>query len=143
VNPDKFGCELEFVVNDEQDVFVIEKLGSLYGSNYLVDLKNSTIASDLKQTKVHYKYEASLESDLGRELTSPICNIEALKDYLAKFALIINEYGKTNILTGLHIHMSSSDNSGVELDLCKFTLLSDIEELLTQLSHIDSSKSTS
>lgn len=130
MKPDRFGCELEFLVNDEQDVLVIEKLNSLYGFNYLVDIKNSNITSDPKQTKVHYKYEASLESKLGRELTSPVCSFEELKDYLAKFTLIINEYGKTNILTGLHIHMSSSDESGVELDLCKYTLLSDGEKLL-------------
>lgn len=130
MNPDKFGCELEFMVNDGQDSLVIQKLVSLYGTNYLVDLKNSNIESDPKQTKVHYKYEASLESDLGRELTSPICSFEELKKYLDEFAQIINAYSKTNILTGLHVHMSSSDNSGVELDLCKFTLLADSKGLL-------------
>lgn len=130
MNPNRFGCELEFVVNDEQDIQVEKELCFLYGSNYLIDLKNSNIASDPKQTKVHYKYEASLESELGRELTSPVCNFVELKSYLADFALIINTYGKTNSLTGLHIHMSSSEEYKVELDLCKFTLLADAEKLL-------------
>lgn len=130
MKPDRFGCELEFVVNDDQDDQVQEKLNSLYGFNYLVDLKNSHIASDSEQTKVHYKYEASLESELGRELTSPVCSFEELKNYLTEFALIINIHAKTNSLTGLHIHMSSSYESGDELDLCKFTLLADAERLL-------------
>lgn len=130
MKPDKFGCELEFVVNNEQDIQVEEKLNSLYKSSYLVDLKNSNIASDPKQTKVHYKFEASLESKLGRELTSPICSFEELKNYLTEFALIINTHAKTNSLTGLHIHMSSSDESGIELDLCKFALLADAKKLL-------------
>ena len=130
MKPDRFGCELEFVVNNKQDSFVIQKLSSLYESNYLVDLKNSKIASDPKQTKVHYKYKASLETELGRELTSPVCNFEELKDYLVQFAQIINNHGQTNTLTGLHIHMSSSDEDGVQLDLCKYTLLADGENLL-------------
>jgi len=130
VKPDRFGCELEFVVNAEQDTLIIEKLTSLYGSNYLVDLEKSKIASDPEQTKVHYKYEASLESKLGRELTSPVCSFEELKGYLTQFVLIINECATTNILTGLHIHMSASDKSGNELDLCKYTLLADDENLL-------------
>ena len=130
MKPDRFGCELEFVVNDNQDVLVIEKLDSLYKFNYLVDIKNSNIPSDPKQTKVHYKYEASLESILGRELTSPICSFEELKDYLSKFALIITAHGQTSSLTGLHIHMSSSDESGAELDLCKYALLADTQKLL-------------
>ncbi|WP_455757346.1 hypothetical protein [Sulfurimonas sp.] len=130
MKPDRFGCELEFVVNDEQDALIIDKLNSLYGSDYLFDLKNSKISSDPKQTKVHYKYEASLESKFGRELTSPVCCFEELKDYLTQFVLIINECATTNILTGLHIHMSASDKSGNELDLCKYTLLADDENLL-------------
>lgn len=130
MKPDSFGCELEFIVNKGQDDLVIEELNSLYKSNYLVDVKSMKIASNPKQTKVHYKYEASLESDFGREFTSPICTFDELKNYLSEFALIINKYGETNSLTGLHIHISSSDKSGIELDLCKYTLLSDIENLL-------------
>ena len=130
MKPNKFGCELEFIVNDKEDSLVIEKLNSLYKSNFLVDLKNSNIPSDPKQTKVHYKFESSLESNFGRELTSPICSFEELKEYISTFALIINRYGKTNSLTGLHIHMSSSDESGTELDLCKYALLADEKKLL-------------
>jgi len=130
MKPDKFGCEFEFVVNDDQDSLVIKELDSLYKFNYLVDVENSIITTDPEYEKVHYKYEASLESDFGRELTSPICTLEELKNYVHKFALIINKYGKTNNLTALHIHMSFSDKSGVELDLCKYTLLADIENLL-------------
>ena len=130
MKPNRFGCEFEFVVNDDADSLVTEELKSLYKSNYLEDVKNSNIASDPKQTKVHYKYDASLESDFGRELTSPICTFEELKNYLSEFALIVNKYGKTNSLTGLHIHMSSSDESGADLDLCKYTLIADIKNLL-------------
>lgn len=130
MNPDRFGCELEFIVNKNQDNLIIDKLTSLYKSEYLYDLKNSEIASDPEQTKVHYKYEASLESELGRELTSPICSFEEVKEYINQFIQIINEHATTSVLTGLHIHMSSSDESVDELDLCKYTLLADSKNLL-------------
>jgi len=131
MKPDKFGCELEFVVHSaEQDSLIVEKLDLLYGPNYLADVKHTKLLSDSEQKKVHYKYEASLETEYGRELTSPICSFKELKDYLNQFASIIHEYAETNILTGLHIHMSASGEGTAELDLCKFTLLADNENLL-------------
>ncbi len=50
MKPDRFGCELEFLVHDKQDDFVIEKLDSLFESNFLVDTKKSNIPSDTKET---------------------------------------------------------------------------------------------
>ena len=55
MNPDRFGCEFEFIVNDDQDDLVIQELESLYKFNYLVDAKNSKITADPKYSKVHYK----------------------------------------------------------------------------------------
>lgn len=130
MKPDRFGCELEFIVNKDQDDLVIAKLDSLYKSEYLYDLKNSEIFSDPKQTKVHYKCEDSLESEFGRELTSPICSFEEVKEYIYQFVKIINEHAITSVLTGLHIHMSSSNESADELDLCKYALLADSKNLL-------------
>jgi hypothetical protein len=130
VNPDRFGCELEFIVNDGKDQEVYKKLKSLYGDRVLMDITKSTIPSDPKFKKTHFKADNSLESKMGRELTSPICNIEELKQYFSDFRKIINEFGITNELTGLHIHMSCSNTQVDEIDLCKFVLLSDIHELL-------------
>lgn len=128
--PDKFGCELEFILQDCDDNFIIKELQSLYKNQLLYDLKHTSIKSDPKQTKVHYKIENSLDSEYGRELTSPVCSYDELLIYLHTFSSLITKYATTNELTGLHIHISCSDQSQQEFDLCKFVYLANENNLL-------------
>ncbi len=130
MRPDRFGCEFEFIVETSQDQIVQEKLLEQFDNRFLVDLKKSSISSDPMQTKVHYKFEPSLNTEYGRELTSPVCSFDELREYLNIFSIIVNELGQTNELTGLHIHMSNSNESCIELDLCKFVLLANNGNLL-------------
>lgn len=128
--PDQFGCELEFIIKDNDDKYILTKLKEMYKDQFLYDLKHTSIKADPEQTKVHYKLENSLDSKYGRELTSPICNYDELVKYLHEFSSIITEYATTNELTGLHIHISCSDKTQNEFDLCKFVFLANENNLL-------------
>lgn len=121
----KFGCEFEFYPNLMLEEEIIELLENEL-KNGLILQKNLDYNDDFN---MNYKIEPSLSAMGGKEITTPICNYEELKDYITNICKIINYNGTTNEDTGFHIHISTNDKD-LELDFYKFMLLCNEASLL-------------
>jgi len=121
----KFGCEFEFYPNTMLEDEMIDALSDILKDG--IELKLSLKSNDDKH--MNYKDEPSLSAMGGREITTPICSYDDLKNYIRAIAKIIDEYCETNEDTGFHIHISTIDES-IEVDFYKFMLLSNEASLL-------------
>jgi hypothetical protein len=121
----KFGCEFEFYPNTHLEDEIKDALEEILPSG--IKLKYNLNTND--DHNMNYKNEPSLDGLGGKEITTPICLYEELKNYISQIAKIIDENGQTNEDTGFHIHISTIDESQ-EVDFYKFMLLSNKASLL-------------
>ncbi len=122
----QYGCEFEFYVNQMIEDNLIDELTSVSKSELTVNYNNG----QNDDTKMNYKRDASLTGTTGREITTPICSLDDLKEYILKISKIITSNAQTNEDTGFHIHISTMDKS-LTLDFYRFMLLSNDKQLLT------------
>ena len=121
----KFGSEFEFCPNKMIEDEIIDALENILKEKS--ELKKNLESND--DNNMNYKNEPSLSAMEGKEITTPICTYEDLKEYITKIANIIDQNGSTNESTGFHIHISTVDES-IEVDFYKFMLLCDEASLL-------------
>ena len=114
----KFGCEFEFYPNTMLEDEMIDALKDILKEK--TELKTNLQSND--DNNMNYKNEPSLSAVGGKEITTPICTYEDLREYISKIANIINQNGSTDESTGFHIHISTVDES-MEVDFYKFMLL--------------------
>ena len=114
----KFGCEFEFCPNEMLEDEIIDALEDILKVG--TKLKKNLESND--DDNMNYKNEPSLSAMGGKEITTPICTYEDLREYISKIANIIDQNGSTNESTGFHIHISTIDES-MEVDFYKFMLL--------------------
>lgn len=114
----KFGCEFEFYTSGMLEDEMIDSLKKQLKSNVLLKLNLDNNDDD----NMNYKKEPSLSAMDGKEITTPICSYEELKNYIYKICKIIDDTAQTNEDTGFHIHISTLDTK-LEVDFYKFMLL--------------------
>lgn len=122
----QFGCELEFYVNQMIEEELIEELEQISNKNLILNNKDG----QNDDSKMNYKRDASLHGENGKEITTPICSYEKLKEYILKICKLISSNAQTNGDTGFHIHISTIDDS-LSVDFYRFMLLSNNESLLS------------
>lgn len=122
----QFGCEFEFYPNTSLEDEIKDALKEILPSNVILRFNLETNDDH----NMNYKNEPSLDGLGGKEITTPICSYEELKNYISKIAKIIDENGQTNEDTGFHIHISTI-NEAQEVDFYKFMLLSNEASLLS------------
>lgn len=124
-----FGCEFEFYINDGKKFDLL--LRELYDISEVDLLVNelSIPRTDDADSCMHLKCDDTLETD-GWEISTPKCPYSQLKIYIEKINNLIANYAYTNNDTGFHLHISTIDKNGINLDFFKFALLSDNQNLL-------------
>lgn len=125
----EFGCEFEFYVNQMLEDELIDELNNISSSKVIINRSNELNQKNHNDC-INYKRDASLTGDTGREITTPICSLEELKDYIRKISKIINNNAQTNEDTGFHIHISTA-NKSIDVDFYRFMLLANDQVLLT------------
>ncbi len=124
-----FGCEFEFYLNDNSNLNnLIQDLLDISDVDLLVNTISIPSTPDAKNC-MQLKPDDTLE-DNGLEISTPICSYQGLIKYIKSIHILIAKYGKTNNDTGLHVHISTCDNNGINLDFYKFALLSNEKQLL-------------
>ncbi len=128
-----FGCEFEFYISDQENQkavaeAIFEELKSITNADILY---HETGIPSCKDANIcmHLKTDHSLESH-GLEISIPVCTYHEFIFYVEHINLLIDKYGYTNNDTGLHIHLSTKETNGVNLDFYNFALLCDKEGLL-------------
>lgn len=128
-----FGCEFEFYLLDNINMDnLIAALFNISNADLLVNELGIPSTSDSSNC-MHLKPDATLE-DHGLEISTPICTYSELLKYIKQINNLIDKYGYTNNDTGLHIHISTTNSNGVNLDFYKFALLSNEQRLLDSWS---------
>ena len=128
-----FGCEFEFYINDQENqqaiaeaIFEklkrITKADILYHETGIPSCKDASIC-------MHLKPDHSLKSH-GLEISIPVCTYHEFIFYVEQINHLISQYGYTDNDTGLHIHLSTKEANGVNLNFYNFSLLCDKEGLL-------------
>ena len=128
-----FGCEFEFYINDQENQkavaeAIFEELKSITNADILYHEIGIPSCKDANIC-MHLKTDHSLESH-GLEISIPVCTYHEFIFYVEHINLLIYKYGYTNNDTGLHIHLSTKEANGINLDFYNFALLCDKESLL-------------
>ena len=128
-----FGCEFEFYLSSHDKFGIIVK--ELYYISKVDLLVNASSVPAVKDASecMHLKPDETLDNG-GWEISIPKCSYGDLKKYIVSIHALISKYGYTNDDTGLHIHISTYDKNGVNLDFYKFALLSNEKRLLDSWS---------
>ena len=124
-----FGCEFEFYLHDDKDYENIKE--ELFNISKVDLLTNDISIPDCKDSSdcMHLKPDISLD-DGGLEISIPKSNYLQLIQYIQEINSLINKYGYTNDDTGFHIHISTSQKSGINVNFFKFSLLCNKNKLL-------------
>jgi hypothetical protein len=131
----QFGCEFEFYIDtdkyDLQDAVeqIKNKIQEFSDVDILVDLVSLPTNSD-KNNCVQIKPDQSLD-DNGIEISIPITTQNGVKHYINKILPLIEEYGYTNEDTGLHFHISTLKQNGVNFNFYLYMLMCDDKNLLS------------
>lgn len=130
----QYGCEFEFYINKSLDFksTIIEIKDKIYQfSNVDILLDFVSLPSDVDKNQcVQIKPDNSLE-DNGIEISIPITSKNGIKHYVKHILQIIEEYGYTNADTGLHFHISTIKNDGVNFDFFLYMLMCHDKNLLS------------
>lgn len=130
----KYGCEFEFYINkslDFQSTVIAIKDEILQFSNADILLDFVSLPSDIDKNQcVQIKPDNSLE-DNGIEISIPITSKNGIKHYVNNILKIIQKYGYTNEDTGLHFHISTIKNDGVNFDFYVYMLMCHDKNLLS------------
>ncbi|MCF6340012.1 MAG: hypothetical protein L3J10_04565 [Sulfurimonas sp.] len=131
----QFGCEFEFYIdtakyNLENAVDKIRnKIANFIDVDILVDLVSLPTNSD-KNHCVQIKPDQSLD-DNGIEISIPITTKNGVKHYIQNILPLIEEYGYTNEDTGLHFHISTIKQDGVNFNFYLYMLMCHDKNLLS------------
>jgi len=131
----QFGCEFEFYIDtsmhDLQDAIekIRTKITNFTDADILVDLVSLPIDSD-KNYCVQIKPDQSLD-DNGIEISIPITTKDGVKHYINNILPLIEEYGYTNEDTGLHFHISTIRQDGVNFNFYLYMLMCHDKNLLS------------
>jgi hypothetical protein len=131
----QFGCEFEFYIdtakyNLQEAVEEIKnKIKEFTDADILVNLASLPTDSD-KNHCVQIKPDQSLD-DNGIEISIPITTKNGVKHYINNFLPLIEEYGYTNEDTGLHFHISTIKQDGVNFNFYLYMLMCHDKNLLS------------
>ena len=124
-----FGCEFEFYPKENIKMEnIIPELCKCLKTDLLVNeifLPSCTDSSACMQLK----RDISLD-DNGLEISIPISSYQSLLEYIPKINNLIQKFGYTNDDTGLHIHISTCNKSGINFNFYNFSLLCNKHKLL-------------
>ena len=131
----QFGCEFEFYIDtDKYDLQntieeIRNKIVNFTDADILVDLVSLPTNSD-KNNCVQIKPDQSLD-DNGIEISIPITTQNGVKHYIKNILPLIEEYGYTNEDTGLHFHISTLKQDGVNFNFYLYMLICNDKNLLS------------
>ncbi len=131
----QFGCEFEFYIDTvkyslEKAVEEIrDKIANFTDADILVDFVLLPTDSD-KNHCVQIKPDQSLD-DNGIEISIPITTKNGVKHYINNILPLIEEYGYTNEDTGLHLHISTIKQDGVNFNFYLYMLMCHDKNLLS------------
>ena len=131
----QFGCEFEFYIDttkyslEEAAEEIRDKIANFTDADILVDLVLLPTDSD-KNYCVQIKPDQSLD-DNGIEISIPITTKNGVKHYIKNILSLIKEYGYTNEDTGLHFHISTVKQDGVNFNFYLYMLMCHDKRLLS------------
>ena len=131
----QFGCEFEFYIDTAkynlQDAIeeIRNKIANFTDADILVDLVLLPTDSD-KNHCIQIKPDQSLD-DNGIEISIPITTKNGVKHYIKNILPLIEEYGYTNEDTGLHFHISTIKQDGVNFNFYLYMLICHDKNLLS------------
>jgi len=131
----QFGCEFEFYINTGkhslQDAVeqIKNRVAEFTNADILVDLVSLPTDSD-KNHCVQIKPDQSLD-DNGIEISIPITTKNGVKHYINNILPLIEEYGYTNEDTGLHFHISTIKQDGINFNFYLYMLMCHNKNLLS------------
>jgi len=131
----QFGCEFEFYIDTAkynlQDAIeeIRIKIANFTHADILVDLVSLPTDSD-KNHCVQIKPDQSLD-DNGIEISIPITTKDGVKYYINNILPLIEEYGYTNEDTGLHFHISTIKQDGINFNFYLYMLMCHDKNLLS------------
>ncbi len=131
----QFGCEFEFYIDttkyslEEAAEEIRNKIANFTDADILVDLVLLPTDSD-KNYCVQIKPDQSLD-DNGIEISIPITTKNGVKHYINNILSLIEEYGYTNEDTGLHFHISTVKQDGVNFNFYLYMLMCHDKRLLS------------
>ena len=131
----QFGCEFEFYIDTAkynlQDAIeeIKNKIVNFTDADILVDLATLPTNSD-KNYCIQIKPDQSLD-DNGIEISIPITTKNGVKHYINNILPLIEEYGYTNEDTGLHFHISTIKQDGVNFNFYLYMLMCHDKNLLS------------
>ncbi len=131
----QFGCEFEFYIDTNRYNLqnaveeIRNKIANFTDADILVDLVSLPTDRD-KNHCVQIKPDQSLD-DNGIEISIPITTKNGVKYYLNNILPLIEEYGYTNEDTGLHFHISTIKQDGVNFNFYLYMLMCHDKNLLS------------
>ena len=131
----QFGCEFEFYIDTNrynlQNAIeeIKNKIANFTDSDVLVDLATLPTDAD-KNHCMQIKPDQSLD-DNGIEISIPITTQNGVKHYINKILPLIEKYGYTNEDTGLHFHISTLKQDGVNFNFYLYMLMCHDKNLLS------------
>jgi len=131
----QFGCEFEFYIdtnkyNLEDAVEQIKNsIVEFTDADILVDLVSLPTDTD-KNHCVQIKPDQSLD-DNGIEISIPITTKNGVKHYINNILPLIEKYGYTNEDTGLHFHISTIKQDGINFNFYLYMLMCHDKNLLS------------
>jgi len=131
----QFGCEFEFYIDTNrynlQNVIeeIKNKIANFTDADILVDLATLPTDTD-KNHCVQIKPDQSLD-DNGIEISIPITTKNGVKHYINNILPFIEKYGYTNEDTGLHFHISTIKQDGVNFNFYLYMLMCHDKNLLS------------
>ena len=131
----QFGCEFEFYIDtakysvEEAVEEIRHKIANFTDVDILVDLVSLPADSD-KNCCMQIKPDQSLD-DNGIEISIPITTKNGVKHYINNILPLIEEYGYTNEDTGLHFHISTIKQDGVNFNFYLYMLMCHDKKLLS------------
>ncbi|MCK9162122.1 MAG: hypothetical protein GX118_06600 [Arcobacter butzleri] len=130
----QYGCEFEFYIKKTLDfqatvLEIKDKILQFSNADILLDFVS--LPSDVDKNQcIQIKPDHSLE-DNGIEISVPITSKNGIKHYINNILKIIQEYGYTNDDTGLHFHISTIKNDGVNFDFYLYMLMCHDKDLFS------------
>ena len=131
----QFGCEFEFYIDTNrynlQNVIeeIKNKIANFTDADILVDLATLPTDTD-KNHCVQIKPDQSLD-DNGIEISIPITTKNGVKHYINNILPLIEKYGYTNEDTGLHFHISTIKQNGINFNFYLYMLMCHDKNLLS------------
>ncbi len=131
----QFGCEFEFYIDTNRYNFqdavrnIKDEIRDFCDVDILVDLVALPQDED-KNHCVQIKPDQSLEGH-GVEISIPITTQNGVQHYIKNILPLIEKYGYTNEDTGLHFHISTTKQDGINFNFYLYMLICHDKNLLS------------